>query len=198
LGTVKRWLSDTPLVPSDSIDEKGYGVLLLATQYILVDDFRAVTRGKRPFWVFTVHFPLDENVKTKNCKALIEQITVIAGKDSPVILTGDFNFFSKKQGAEQRKMFIDAGFQDALERMVYVTDGRAANTTWWGDETDPFKNDLENPIPDVLDGVFVRGFHPAAFAVVYDKTMLATEPEKSRQNYDYPSDHFPVVVSLRY
>ena len=72
MKTIKRWLSDTPDVVSDSWSVAaggscGFGYVVMGTQFMFVKNGLLVDNVD-PFWVFNTHFSLDEDVKTKSSK----------------------------------------------------------------------------------------------------------------------------------
>lgn len=212
LRTVKRWLSDTPYVPSDTwsaitAGTTGFGYLVLCAQFVPVaTDHEDKAEGEpvskfvnngQPFWVFNVHFGLDEDVKTKSCYKLLEIVHEVAN-DQPAIIAGDFNFFPDK----------NADFQRAIMTSVYDDAGKGAKTlsgkhvegTFVGYDHDPFKADLGNMMSR-LDHVFVSHNTVAhSDPVLYTRTMLSTKEEEVENEFttrNYPSDHLPLLVKLR-
>lgn len=203
--TIKRWLSDTPHEVSDTWATNaggttGFGYLVLGTRFLPVVDGKIVSNGN-PFWVFNVHFGLEEELKTKSCRKLLEIIRDVSCGQSLTfdrrerfIVAGDFNLFPDRDAAKQRAI-LESELRDLGRGAVTLT-GRAVEGTFVGYAHDEFKADLSNMVSR-LDNVFatdevIREGQP----LLYTKTMLDQEPEELTTR-DYPSDHLPVVVSLR-
>lgn len=197
LQTVKRWLSDTPETVSDTWalnagGSTGFGYLVLGTQFVAVKEGKVVTNAE-PFWVFNVHFGLEEDLKTKSCHKLLEIVTAIT-KGQHFVICGDFNFFPDRDGNKQRAILTEK-LQD-LGKGAKTLGGRLVEGTFIGYEHDQFKADLTNMVSR-LDHVFgsegVIGKEPT----LYTKTMLPEEPEELTTR-KYPSDHLPLRLEVTF
>jgi len=193
--TVKKWLSDTPDVVSDSFSTSsggscGFGYIVYGTQFQFVSNGKIVENLK-PFWVFNTHFALDEEVKKQSCYKLLE-IAANVAQDEEYVICGDFNFFPDRDG-ELHRSIITSKLKD-LGKNARTLTNRHVEGTFVGYDHDEFKADLTNMVSR-LDHVFssqnVTGTNPT----LYTKTMLEIEPEELTMR-DYPSDHLPVVVDI--
>ena len=195
MKTIKRWLSDTPDVVSDSWSVAaggscGFGYVVMGTQFMFVKNGLLVDNVD-PFWVFNTHFSLDEDVKTKSSKKLLEIVKEVAG-DQQFIVCGDFNFFPDKDGAVQREI-LTTELHD-LGKGALTLGGKHVEGTFVGYEHDAFKADLSNMISR-LDHVFGSSGVVGTNPTLYTKTMLTEEPEELTTR-KYPSDHLPLVVNI--
>ena len=190
-----QWLSDTPDIPSDTWAENrldGFGSIVQWTVLRHVKDGKIV-EGQKPLWVFNVHFGLEEEVKTRSCRKLLEIVRRLADRD-PSIVCGDFNFFPDKDGDIQRAILtaelVDQG------KGARTLGGKQVEGTFIGYEHDPFKADLKN-MQSRLDHIFSSpALEAEGSARLYTKTMLDPEPEELTAR-DYPSDHLPLLVVLK-
>lgn len=198
-----RWFSDTPEKISNTWaakKETAYGTNVLCTQFRLVSQERIVENSS-PFWVFNVHFALDEETKTKSAHKLIEIIKE-ATKGQPFIVCGDFNFFWNLQGNNQRNILTS--FMKDLGINAETLAGKRTDVTFVGYEHDNFKTDLckafeinLQPNYSRLDHIFgSKTVEKIGVSKVYTKTMLETEPQEFKTR-DYPSDHLPLIVEVK-
>lgn len=194
-----KWLSDTPNEVSDTWNMRkdcAFGAIVLCTKFMHVHQERIIKNAK-PFWVFNVHFAnASEDIKTKSCKTLLEIIKKYA-KKNPYVVCGDFNFFEDGDGATQReilaKEMLDCG-KDAV-----TLGGKKLERTHIGFQHHNKKADLTNLNKggSRLDYVWASpGAERIGNALLYTKTMLDAEPEELT-SYDLPSDHLPLIVSLK-
>lgn len=193
--TVKKWLSDTPDIVSDTWSVKaggscGFGYMVLGTEFQYVVDGKIVD-DLESFWVFNVHFALDEEVKTKSCHKLLEIVNKVSG-GKQFLICGDFNFFPDKDGAEQRAI-LTTELQD-LGKGAVTLGGKYVEGTFVGYDHDEFKADLTNMISR-LDHVFGSPGVIASNPKLYTKTMLDEEPPELTTR-DYPSDHLPLLLEI--
>lgn len=200
LQSFPKWLSDTPDVVSDTWaanKDKARGSIVLCTQFVLCHQGRVV-KDTSPFWVFNVHFDIDEEVKTKSSYKLLEIIRIVTN-GQPYLVCGDFNFFpcnfiSTAQGDKQREILTsemaDLG-KDAL-----TLSGKKLEGTFIGYEHDRFKADLKEIITRA-DHIFgSKTVEKVGFSILYNKTMLDEEPQELTTR-DYPSDHLPLIVRVK-
>lgn len=192
---VKKWLSDTPEIMSDTFSTSpagscGFAYLVLGTQFQFVFEGKVVENVK-PFWVFNTHFALDEEVKRKSCIALLKIVKEIA-KDEEFVVSGDFNMFPDKEGALHRSI-ITKELQD-LGKGALTLGGKHVEGTFVGFEHDEFKADLSNMVSR-LDNIFGSSHIVGTNPTLYTKTMLDVEPEELTTR-DYPSDHLPLLLDI--
>jgi endonuclease/exonuclease/phosphatase family metal-dependent hydrolase len=134
LQTMKKWLSDTPHVVSDSYIAKegdvpkGFGYIVMGVLFQRVENNKIVKNSK-PFWVFNTHLGLDEKLKTESCYQLLN---ILCDLPFELLLTGDFNFFPDKDGAVQRKILTDANLQDLGKGAVTSSKGKQIEGTFVG------------------------------------------------------------------
>lgn len=152
-----------------------------------------IVKNASPFWVFNVHFGLDEDVKTKSCLKLLQIINEVAGNE-PYIVCGDFNFFPDKDGNIQRAV-LTAIMKD-LGHGALTLAGKLVEGTFIGYEHDQFKADLNN-MTSRLDHIFSsKTVERIGSAILYTKTMLDNEPQELTTR-DYPSDHLPILTKVK-
>jgi len=191
LQTVKRWLSETPNTVSESwTSTPSSGYIVVGTQFMPVHDTKVVVNTK-PFWVFNVHFGMEEELKTRSCFKLLEITNTIANGDE-YIISGDFNFFPDKDGSRQREILTNE-LKD-LGQHAHTLTGKHIEGTFVGYEHDEYKANLNHMISR-LDNVFstnlVHGYNPT----LYTKTMHYNEPIELTTR-DFPSDHLPLVINI--
>ena len=195
MQTVKRWLSDTPNLVSDTwavnaAGTCGFGYIVLGTQFVPVKDGKVVLNAK-PFWVFNVHLGMEEDVKTKSCTKLLELCPSIA-QGQEFIIAEDWNFFPDRDGHKQRAIMVTK-FKD-LGAGAKTLGGKLVEGTFVGYEHDEFKADLKNMVSR-LDNVFGTAGVIASDQTLYTKTMLPEEPEELTCR-NTPSDHLPLVMTI--
>lgn len=199
---LQKWLSDTPDAPSDNwTDAKGnsgFGSVVLMTKFIPVVKTGGLSSERlvenvKPFWSVNVHFPLDEEVKTKCCLKLIELLDNYC-QDSPVVLSGDFNFFPDLQGGTHLAI-MERNLSNASSKLI-TTSGRSITGTFVGYPHDAFcAKDSTQPTSQ-LDYIFTRNISHLGDVIVSTKTMLETEPEELTEAYKLPSDHLPLTIKF--
>lgn len=193
--SIKRWLSDTPEIMSDTWSQTaggscGFGYIVMGSRFRFVNDGRVVENTK-PFWVFNTHFALDEEVKRKSCIKLLEIVYEIAGNESFVIC-GDFNFFPDKDGALHRSILTEKLLD--LGKGATTLSGKHVEGTFVGYEHDEFKADLTNMVSR-LDHIFGSKDVIATDPKLYTKTMMDEEPKELTTRL-YPSDHLPIICNI--
>lgn len=196
LQTVKKWLSDTPDMVSDTWAVKaggttGFGYLVLCTQFVHVEEGKIIS-NLPPFWVFNVHFGLEEELKTKSCYKLLDIVKNVA-KDQEFLVCGDFNFFPDRDGDKQRAI-LTTEFKD-LGKGAKTLLGKECKGTFIGYDHDEFKADLKNMVSR-LDHIFSSSGVLGENAVLYTKTMLEVEPPELTTR-DTPSDHLPLFITIK-
>lgn len=127
--------------------------------------------GKR-FYLLNTHLPYrdqDEAARVKGANAIAAYLATLPA-DVPVVLTGDFNATPDSEA----HAVLARTLQDAWTTAPRV-DGIAATFHGFTGQADKR-----------IDWIFVRGVQLESVASV-----------TTRWNQRYPSDHFPVVVTLR-
>ncbi|WP_296281319.1 endonuclease/exonuclease/phosphatase family protein [Pseudoxanthomonas sp.] len=133
--------------------------------------FEQRSDGKR-FYFFNTHLPYreqDEAARVKGASAIAQRIATLPA-NVPVVLTGDFNTTPDSEA----HAVLARTLQDAWTTAPRVEGSDATFHAFTGN-------------PDRrIDWIFVRGVQLESVASV-----------TTRWNQRYPSDHFPVVVTLR-
>ena len=127
--------------------------------------------GKR-FALFNTHLPYraeDEAAREKGAALLAARIPAIAG-DLPVVLTGDFN--TVPDSPTHRRLA-----QDLTDAWTATRRRSGPEATFHGFTGKPDRR---------IDWIFVRGFTPITVTTI-----------DTRQGAVFPSDHYPVVATLR-
>lgn len=195
---IKRWLSSTPEKVSDDFSKKsggttGFGYILTGVQFAPVHDGKIVNNSSL-FWVFNTHFGLEEELKTKSCYVLKEQIKKITN-NQPFVLSGDFNLFPDLDADVQRDVLCHHLFEmQDLAKGAKTLNNKQVEGTFVGFEHDTFKADLHN-MKSRLDHIFGSLHVKCENPILYTKTMLETEPEELTTRL-YPSDHLPIVGNI--
>lgn len=203
--TIVRWLSSTPEVPSDDFSVKSPGSCGFGTTVMGVKLWSrlgpSVRLDRKPLWVFNTHFALDEGVKTRSCHALVKIMEETIARDAPFVVCGDFNFFPDRDGDKQRAILCET-MKDAAKGAVTVQSGTPLEGTFVGYEHDEFKASL---VPSErisrLDHVFCHqgdAVMSVTDPILYNKTMLPTGEPEEFGTRKLPSDHLPVVVTVRW
>lgn len=162
------WLSETPDIPSKGWDAAYNRVCTYAL-------FKLKKDGKK-FWAFNVHFDHVGNVaRVNSSKLILEKIKKFNTQDLPVVLTGDFNLTDDSEPIKIiSKNLINTYYHSAQK--PYGPKGT-------------FTAFDVNKIPmQRIDYIFVKKFKTETFRTVNDR----------RENLLYPSDHFPLLVTLRF
>lgn len=160
------WLSETP-------DKVGYGWDAQLNRICSWVKLKNKSNGKI-FYVFNVHFDHRGVVaRVESGKLVVKKIQSIAGK-SPVIFTGDFNGTKESEWYK----FIDNSdlLEDALHQAKhpYIPNG----------SFNSFQS--LNPSNDIIDHIFIT----KQFTV--NRYGILTDTYHGR----FPSDHYPVLVTL--
>ncbi len=163
--------------------------------------FQDIPSGKK-FWFFNLHMDhVGVEARKESAKLVLKMIKDMTAKDEPVILTGDFNV---DQHNESYTLLHDSGvLQDCYELapIRYVNNGTF-------NQFDPnLKTDSR------IDHIFINSsFSAQRYAVLTDSYRTATaESEKEIKSGNFPkevslhkyiarlpSDHFPVVVKMKF
>jgi len=160
------WLSETPEVPSRGWDAEFNRVCTWAK-------FKLIAQN-REFLVFNTHFDhAGTSAREESARLMIEKIASLNAENLPVILTGDFNLTPETHpiATIKTKLCDSAGIhpQNSL-------DGKGTF------------NDFNTSTPALkrIDYIFVNDK-----IKVHDYRILNDAPDNR-----YPSDHFPVLVTI--
>jgi endonuclease/exonuclease/phosphatase family metal-dependent hydrolase len=129
-------------------------------------------RDGQRFALFNTHLPYraeDEAAREKGVALLASRISGIAG-DLPVVVTGDFN--TVPDSATHRRLA-----QDLTDTWTATRQRSGPEATFHGFTGKPDRR---------IDWIFTRGFTP-----------LSVRTIDTRQGARFPSDHYPVVATLR-
>ena len=161
------WLSKTPDVPGS----KSWGAFW--SRMVTWVKFQHRKNG-RIFLIYNTHFSaISKKARTNSAALLLSRIP--EDTSHPIIITGDFN--ARAETSECWKLFRENGFSDArLAAMKTV----APAATMSGFKPPEKKSDKR------IDWVLLRG----PLQVHLCETVLYNE------NGRYPSDHYPLFVSL--
>jgi len=161
------WLSPTPDVPS-----KGWDAALnrICTYAQFLD-----RQAKDTFWVYNTHFDhVGEEARKRSAALILQQVETSGFKHQAVILCGDFNLNDDHPTIS----YLQNHWRDALLQAVDVKS--KMNRT--------FNNfDLANEATKRIDYIFTNE--------MVDIVLFETIVEKF--GVSYPSDHFPILTTLR-
>lgn len=154
------WLSETPDIPSRGWD---------AACHRVVTWVRLKEKGLfgKEFYFFNTHFDHKGKVaRMESAKLVVAKIKEIAGEDTPVILTGDFN-----TTVDHEAMAPIVNFMEDAREVSPQTDNEGTFNNWG-----------KNEKVTIIDHIFFRNLTPVKFRTV-------------KENYGAPyiSDHYPVV-----
>lgn len=163
------WLSETPDVPgSCSSYEQRWPRMVTWAEFYLLD------RIDTTFYYFNTHFPLSEQARKQAVTVLLERITAIVEPiGTPVFVGGDFN---ARQFSPVYKRICSAGFTDS-----------------WGQTGMPLTDEIDGTVnhfchartTEHIDWIFIKNACVESIAIDY-----------YNENGRYPSDHFPVNVTV--
>ncbi|MBV4358218.1 endonuclease/exonuclease/phosphatase family protein [Pinibacter aurantiacus] len=168
IDTGSFWLSETPQTPSFGWD----AACTRVCSWVKLKD----KKSKKIFYFFNTHFDhVGKEARVKSSTLITKKIKEIAGTN-PVVLTGDFN---AGQTSDCYLNMAQCGWLfDAykLSKMPF-----AFNGSFNGFGTTVKKK-------EIIDHIFLS----AAFTV--DKYGILSDTYYGR----YPSDHFPILVKIKY
>jgi endonuclease/exonuclease/phosphatase family metal-dependent hydrolase len=162
------WLSPTPDVPSKGWDAALNRICTYAQFFDL--------KSNQSFWVFNTHFDhVGEEARMKSSVLILQKIQeVTKGTRQAVIFCGDLNLNDDHPTIS----FLQAQMKDALLGSKHVESNM--NKT--------FNNfDLENEASKRIDYIFTNE----------KAEVLTFETVVERFGISYPSDHFPILTSLK-
>lgn len=162
------WLSETPEKPSKGWDAAYNRVCT----YVL---FKLKKSGKK-FWAFNTHFDhIGNEARKKSAILILDKIKNYNVNNFPLILMGDFNLTENTEPIEMISKNLSDTFYHS-EKSHYGPKG-----TFQG-------FDVSIPAKDRIDYIFIKGFACETNRTINDR----------RENLLYPSDHFPVLVKLKF
>jgi len=162
------WLSPTPDVPSKGWDAALNRICTFAQFYDL--------ESKESFWVFNTHFDhVGEVARMKSSVLILQKIQeVTKGSRQAVIFCGDLNL----NDDHPTITFVQSQLKDALLVSKHLQ--TKMNRT--------FNNfDLTTPASKRIDYIFTNA----------DLSVQSFETIVEPFGVSYPSDHFPIVASLK-
>jgi len=163
------WLSQTPEVPSKGWDATCCNRIC---SWVQLQD----KKTNKKFYVFNVHFDHQGVVARKeSSKLILARIKTIAANE-PVILTGDFN---GDQQSEWYGTIASSGILKDTYRQVKYPYAPSSSFNGFG------KSQYRN---EIIDHIFTTHHFTT------QKWGLLTDTYQGK----YPSDHFPVLVSLKF
>lgn len=170
------WLSETPAVAGSRDWDAAY------PRVVTWAKFEERATGKT-FFHFNTHFDhRGERARVESARLLLRSVGRIAGRSSPVIVTGDFNFNEAAEG--YRILTGKAGGQSPGARVLH--DARYLSPHGHHGPTATF-NDFKALVPDSkIDHIFVDG------RVKVRQHGVLSDTWDGR----FPSDHFPVLAEL--
>lgn len=160
------WLSETPEKPS-----KGWDAALnrICTYAVFKDK-----KSKKEFLAMNLHFDHVGNVaRVKSSELILKKIKELNPKNLPVTLSGDFNLTDDSEPIK----ILSQNMKDTFYHSETKHYGPVGTFTGFN----------VNEVPkDRIDYIFTNGFKIKSHRHINDR----------RENLLYPSDHFPVIVTL--
>jgi mRNA deadenylase 3'-5' endonuclease subunit Ccr4 len=221
LGRNQRcWLSNTPSILSDLVDNGWCNTVLMVTLYpIIIKEKERQDRVwfdyDHPVHVANVHNSVNHNTKMKTNKILVNEINKHTWLDKGIILlTGDFNTLVDYDEKTLKELDIlkNDGYIELLNNLK-TKEGVRVSGTFLGYSYDRYKK-----IPGMLDGqldhIFLKklsstiDYESTSYVNIKryndnDNTNATTEKEllagvDGQENRDeFPSDHIPGIVDLK-
>lgn len=162
------WLSETPDIPSKGWDAAYNRVCTYALLKMKKD-------GKK-FWAFNVHFDHVGNAaRVKSAQLILEKIQTFNTKNLPVILMGDLNLTADTEPIKIISKSLSNTYYHSLKKPYGPTGTFTAF-------------DIDKIPTERIDYIFVKDFVTETFRTINDR----------RENLLYPSDHFPILVTLKF
>lgn len=174
------WLSKKPHKPSKSWDAA-------VNRICTWGEFEEKSTGFR-FFVFNLHMDhVGEKARRESAILVLEKIEEFAGNDTPTMLLGDFNFTPAN---EVYQTFVDSEFLSDSYTQSPIT--HVTNGTYNG-------FDLSRNTNERIDYVFVtKHFIPTRYGILTDIYWTINSEDASKSTPRLPSDHYPVVVGVKY
>lgn len=162
------WLSPTPEKPSKGWD----AALNRICTYALMEE----QSTHQKFWVFNLHFDhVGDEARKQSSYLILEKIKKINTPNYPVILMGDFNLTEETAPLK----IMASTLEDSFYHSQIPHYGPKAT----------FTNFKTNQIPKIrIDYIFTKGVKVLSHRHINDR----------RENLLYYSDHFPVLVELKF
>lgn len=168
IQTSTFWLSPTP----DSVSKGWDAAYNRVCTYGLFKDLKT----KKRFWVLNTHFDhIGNKARAASARLIMQKIKELNTKHYPVILTGDFNLHPEEEPIQ----YINSNMNNARELSEFVY----GNVDTWN----AFKFH-EKPTGNI-DYIFVS--NDARIKVLSFATLTDSYDMK------YPSDHFPIMATLK-
>lgn len=158
------WLSDTPETPSKGWDAAYNRVCSYAF-------FKDKHTGRK-FWAFNAHFDhVGVQARMRSTELILDRIRELTRERVPVVLMGDFNSTPESKPISNLNSYLSDA-HSVSEQKPY---GPAGTYNAFDTERKEFER---------IDYIFVKGFKVKSHRTIEDR----------RDNFLYPSDHFPVLV----
>ena len=170
------WLNETP-------DRPALGWDAACIRICTWGKFKDLLTGRK-FYFFNLHMDhVGRVARREGARLVVSKIRDIAGK-TPVVLTGDFNV---DQTDEIYSIFSDSGI--LTDTYIAASIRFAENGTF-----NDYKTQLKTS--SRIDHVFVSpSIHVDAYGVLTDSYWTPNTGSYTRRN---PSDHYPVMVRIRW
>ncbi len=216
--TTRWWASETPDRFSDSWGNGWGRVVLMATVRPIIT--KMVKNNKIPHPDYTalpikfvnVHNGLNHQERMNSNRVHVQQIEKLVGdEECIVVVVGDFNSFPDDGGAQELKIFADAGYTAVLNNLK-TSDGVSVSGTFLGYSFDKFKSPKDR-FGSQVDHVFVKVFskkhdfqsechvnakkyngQPESKAAT--ETELLVDPQGKDLRDEFCSDHLPGIVDI--
>ena len=210
----KRWLCENDgRMPSRGADPDGKGKIIGGIQFVRVQDGSYIEGVlEKPFWVFCTHFSVNEEAKNIQAAAAQRVVRGLAG-EAPAVLCGDMNFFDRFGGRKQRASLVGDYFEDPFadpSRVSIAHDGHPDDEenmkmdtaqykilgTFFGMDSDSVKGEIGvGTANSRLDHILVSKNISYRSPTMVCRTMLPY-PSQLFSRRNYPSDHFPLTLSI--
>ena len=162
------WLSETPDKPS-----KGWDA---AYNRICTYALLKTKDGNKKFWMFNVHFDhVGDIARDESAKLILQKIKEFNKQNLPVVLTGDFNLTEDTAPIK----ILANNLEDTYRRCQKPAYGPSGTFTGFN---------INEPAKNRIDYIFVKGVDCLSHGIINDR----------RENLLYPSDHFPIMTSLKF
>lgn len=164
------WLSETP----DEVSKGWDAALNRICTYGLFKN----KKTKQFFWVFNTHFDhVGETARTKSAQLIHQKVSQVNTKNYPIIIMGDFNL----EPSSEAILFLSNQYvhSKSASKLIYNSGGTFNAFEFHK----PISSERE------IDHIFVskKSFEIKKYAVLTDSYLCK-----------YPSDHFPVLVELKF
>ncbi len=183
------WLSEEPSAPRPAWDARAPRIALYQKLYDKITD--------KKFFIFCTHFDSTGTQARIKSAALLAERQAILAQEIPVLILGDFNLISARQGEEvYQKLFSLHDLFDIRDCSVhghYGPDG-----TWIGWSYDSVAAS-PGTVGDRLDQMLVRNCTVIGEGVLnakIDNGVLITPENPDYKLLPYPSDHLPIVADI--